>query len=148
MKVGNRKLLILYLTAFCLFTICAWVYSDNAEIYWMHDVSITVTKQKLLVDILLFFLMPATVIFSHLFRKIQTPIKLFLFHFLVSLISVLILFYVISLSKNTDYGFINAKSALVYYLSKMISLVTISIIIIRGIFFDRKSMEVGQGGIE
>ena len=137
MKITSRQLPVLYFTTICLLTIYTLTSIKECEAYWMHDASITISKQKLLGDTSFLFLVPLIIIIIQAFLKIKTQTNLFLTQFFIAVTS--IIFFVFATNKPCDningghYMFINSILTLGYYLFKLISIVIIGIMIIQTI---------------
>mgnify|MGYP006902008992 CR=1 FL=1 len=99
----------------------------------MHDASINITKQKLLLDIVYFFVLPILTLFVQRLFKTKTQSLLFLTHFLIALTSILLL--ILAINKPCDningghYMFINSTMTLGYYLLKLTCFIILFIII-------------------
>ena len=148
MKISSRQLLFFYLTTICLLTIYTLTSVKDCEAYWMHEASMIITKRKLLADTSYLFLLPSLIIIVQKIFKITTPEKLFLTHFFIALISILLLLFAIN--KPCDnvnaghYMFINSTMTIGYYLLKLASLVIIGIIIIQTMRLKNKALKTGQ----
>ena len=147
MKISNRELLFIYTIAACFLTIYTLISIKQCEAYWMHDASINITKQKLLLDTLYLFVLPILTLFIQRLFKTKTQTKLFVIHFLIALTSILLLIFAIN--KPCDningghYMFINSTMTLGYYLLKLICFIIIFIIILQTIR-DRKLRQLNQ----
>ena len=137
MKINKRHLVIFYFIVVCLMTIYTLTSIKECEAYWTHDASITITKQKILLDTLYLFMLPILTIIVQTVLKIKTQTRLFLTHFLIALTSVLLLTYAINKPceniNNGHYMFINLIMTLGYYLFKLTSFIILFIIIIQTI---------------
>jgi hypothetical protein len=133
MKISNRELLFFYAIAICISTIYTLTSINECEAYWMHDASINITKQKLLLDIIYFFVLPILTLFVQRLFKTKTQSLLFLTHFLIALTSILLL--ILAINKPCDningghYMFINSTMTLGYYLLKLTCFIILFIII-------------------
>ena len=133
MKISNRKLLFLYTIAICFSTIYTLTSIKECEAYWMHDASINITKQKLLLDTLYLFVLPTLTLFIQRLFKTKTQALLFLIHFLIALTSILFLIFAINKPceniNGGHYMFINSTMTLGYYLLKLTCFIILFIII-------------------
>ena len=138
MKINTRHLLLFYFTVVCLLTIYTLTSVKECEAYWTHDTSITITKQKILLDNLYLFMLPILTIIVQTVLKTKTQTRLFLTHFIIALTSVLLLTYAINKPceniNNGHFMFINLTMTLSYYLFKLTSFIILFIIIIQTIF--------------
>ena len=138
MSINWKQLLFVYFATLCFFTVFTFPSIKECEAYWMHDASIEVSKQKLLVDVSLLFLLPFLTIILQVIVKMEVPVRLFMKHFIIALTSFSA--FVFAVSKPCEsingghYMFINSTTTLIYYLLKIISLIIIGIILYRTIF--------------
>jgi len=148
MKISNRQVFYFYLTTVCFLTIYTLTSIKECEAYWMHDASMTITKQKLFAETSYLFVLPILIIIVQTLFKIATPTKLFLTHFFIALTSILLLLLAISKPcenlNDGHYMFISSTMTIGYYLFKLISLVIIGIIIIQTIVLKNKNTKTGQ----
>ena len=141
MKISNRELLFLYTIAICFSTIYTLTSIKECEAYWMHDASINITKQKLLLDTLYLFVLPTLTLFVQRLCKTKIQTKLFVTHFIIALTSILLLIFATNKPfeniNGGHYMFINSTMTLSYYLLKLTCFIIIFIIILQTIR-DRK----------
>ena len=146
MKITLRQLSFLYFTTICLLAIYTLTSIKECEAYWMHDVSIKISKQKLIGDTLFLFLLPLIIVLIQPLFKIKAQTNLFLAQFFIAATS--ILFFVFATNKPCDrvnegrYMFINSTLTLGYYIFKLISIVIIGIIIVRTISLKNKNYRI------
>ena len=137
MKINNRHLLLLYFTVVCLLTIYTLTSVKECEAYWTHDISIIITKQKILLDNLYLFMLPILTIIVQTVLKTKIQTRLFLTHFIIALTSVFLLTYAINKPceniNNGHFMFIDLTMTLSYYLLKLTSFIILFIIIIQTI---------------
>ena len=137
MKISNRLLLVIYIIATGLVSSYTLTSIENCEAFWMHDGSITISKEKVFLNILYLFLLPVLIILIQRVFKIKTQKRLFLTHFFVAVTSISLLLSITNQPckylNGGHYMFISFSMTLCYFFLKLVSFVIIGIIIIKTI---------------
>ena len=136
-------MLIFYAVAVSLLTIYTLTSIKECEAYWMHDASITITKEQIFINVFYLFLLPGLIIIVQTFLKINTQTGLFLTQLSIALTSISLLLLTIDKPCESinggHYMFVSLTMILGYYLLKVVSFVIIGIIIIQTIKASKNS---------
>ena len=145
MRTNSGQLLIFYTAAVSLLTIYTLTSVKECEAYWMHDASITITKEQIFINALYFFLLPGLIIIVQTFLKINTQTGRFLTQLFIALTSISLLLLTINKPcenlNGGHYMFVSSIMILGYYLLKIASFIIIGIIIIQTIKAIRNSKD-------
>ena len=137
MTNSNKQLAISYMVVICLLIVYTLTSIKECEAYWMHDVSILITKEKILYDIFYLFILPLLTIIIQIFKNLKTQTKLLKTQFILALISISLLLFAINKPceniNDGHYMFINSIMTLGYYLLYLSSFIIVLIIIIKTI---------------
>ena len=144
MKINIKHLSLFYIVSFCFYTLYTVLSIEECEAYWMHDASITISKNKIRTDIYYLFLLPIFVILVQKVFQIKIQIELFVTHFLAAFLSISLLMLAINQPcehiNNGHYMFIDTFMTIGYYLLKLSSFVLMGIIIIWAIILKIKTI--------
>lgn len=142
MQISTRQLLLSYLIILFFFIIYILTAVKECEAYWIHDLSISITKLKLITDTSYLFMLPMLIILIQTFFRIKTQVILFFIHTLIAFTSFLLLLFAIDKPcenlNNEHYMFISSTMIIAYYFLKSVSFVIVGIIIIQTIFSRNK----------
>ena len=134
MKLDFRHLLFAYCLTFVFYIIFIFTSISECIAYWMHDASIDITHTWLVLYCCYLFILPTIILLFFKLKKLETPIKLFISQFFISLLSISLLALSINepceYINNGYYMFTNTTITLGYYLFKLISFIIIVIIFI------------------
>jgi hypothetical protein len=134
MKLSPKKILFLYCATFILFAIHFFVNTTKCKAYFMHDGAIEITPAKLIINAAILFLIPAIVLLLSMVFKLKAYSTLFFAHYLLAFSSFGLL--VLALKpcedmKDEHYMFINLFPTALSYLLRLISYITLMLLIIK-----------------
>lgn len=138
MKISFTHLVVIYILSFCFYLIYATTAVIECSAYWMHDAAIKAGPERIIISSCCLFLPPIMLLLVQKKLHIKTPATYFLIQLVCALLSISLLAFVIDKPLNYNDGvhfvFISLKTAVVYYLLKLLSYIMIGIILIKTIF--------------